>query len=75
MERTVGEGDVHVALPGHLPRFVYGVLRCKETNNNSNGPVCLQLVRHSGFIETPNEDNGRQIYYCAALRSRRLTKC
>ena len=30
-ERTVGDGHVQIALPGHLPRFVDGVLRCKNT--------------------------------------------
>lgn len=30
-EHTVGHGDVQIALPGHLPRFVYGVLRYKNT--------------------------------------------
>lgn len=30
-ERTVGEGDVQIALPGHLPRLVDGVLRCNDT--------------------------------------------
>jgi len=54
VERTVGEGDVQVALPGHLPRFVYGVLRCKKQQQQQQQRGCL-FTAHSlpGFITTP----------------------
>lgn len=39
-KRTVGDGDVQIALPGQLPRLVYGVLRCKNQRQAS----CLQPI-------------------------------
>lgn len=35
-KHTVGDGDVHVAVPG---RFVDGVLRCGEKKNNNSESV------------------------------------
>lgn len=42
--RTVGEGDVQVALPGQLARLVYRVLRCGNTTTD------LVFTAHSQII-------------------------
>lgn len=75
-ERTVGDGEVQIALPGHLPRFIYGMLRCKNITTGLLFTAHFHSNTASDLSELQKEDNSGVIYYCAMLHSHRLpTKC
>lgn len=57
-ERTVGDGDVQLALPGHLPRFVDGVLRCRNTTTGVLFTARSHADTHSLQLQTKDNSGG-----------------
>lgn len=62
---TVGHGNVQVTLPGHLSWFVYGLLRCWNTNR-SLVQASFPTIHNFWKIQI-EEHNNREIYNCAML--------
>ena len=67
-ERTVGDGDVQIALPGHLPRFVDGVLRCRNTTTDLLFTARSLADTHSLQLQRKDNSVG-EIYRRAMLHS------
>lgn len=57
-ERTVGDGDVQLALPGHLPRFVDGVLRCRNTTTGLLFTARSHADTHSLQLQMKDNSGG-----------------
>lgn len=76
-ERTVGDGDVQLALPGHLPRFVDGVLRCRNTTTGVLFTARSHADTHSLQLQMKDNSGGGNLPPChAALLLHWLpTKC
>lgn len=67
-ERTVGDGDVQLALPGHLPRFVDGVLRCRNTTTGLLFTARSHADTHSLQLQM-KDNSGGEIFRRAMLHS------
>lgn len=79
-ERTVGDGDVQLALPGHLPRFVDGVLRCRNTTTGVLFTARSHADTHSLQLQTKDNSGGGKssaVPCCtlAALAAYQVRKC